>query len=640
MELTYGGLPADRAEARALLDRCRDIGVTSFETYISWAEVEPAPGQFHWERYDEEVALLGEYGIRWVPFVILGPWYLTPAWFRDSPEHLPYRCLEHDRDNGVQSLWNPALPAHIQRFMAAFATHYLPMDVLESVLLGITGDYGEAIYPAVGNWPKDYHTHPGYWCGDRMAVADFRAHLQAKYQTLPELNACWGTRYAAWEEVRPFLRAEAGSARAWLDQMAWYRGAMSAWADRWMGWAVEAFPGVPIYLCTGGDGTPAHGSDFAAQCQIAAKHGGGVRITNEGSDYLFNLTITRLVASAGRHYGAFFGFEPASFVDERGAVARIYNAVASGARQLHDYVGNTWRDGAPVPAAAAAFDANRHHLTARQPQVEVAVLLPLDDFTLQEVGFSERMVRSLRLMRDIADFDFVDERLIRDGALAHYRFLVALDGLVLARDVQEAIAAWVEAGGVVVSWQLWQDLDRRDDVARALFGLTAASDRRTGIQQLELLAPDLLRALSEAPYPVTVFSYWPLAETAQPLAVTRPAETPVIWLNRHGRGYAVFYSGPKENDLDLSFAWMGDQHLYMRLVRDVLYHLPALIPDAPALETVTGAGDGVYVTRLADGGYLCLNFASAPRALQVGEAARTLAPYSIAGLPGGQGQQA
>lgn len=630
MELTYGGLPADRAEARALLARCRDIGVTSFETYISWHKTEPEPGRFVWDEYDAEVALLGEYGIKWVPFIILGPWYLAPDWLKTSSDHLPLRCLEHDRDNGVESIWNPALPSLIERYMAAFAAHYLPMGVLESVLLGITGDYGEAIYPAVGNWPHDYHTHPGYWCGDPLAAADFRAHLQEQYCTLEALNAQWGSRYDSWEAVRPFLRKHAPSPRAWLDLMRWYRGAMTVWAGRWMGWATDAFPGVPIYLCTGGDGSPAHGSDFAAQCRVAAQHGGGVRITNEGSDYLFNLTITRLVAGAGRHYGAFFGFEPASVVDAHGAVARIYNAVASGARQLHDYVGNTWRDGAPLPEAAAAFDANRHHLAMCEPQVEVAVLLPLDDFTLQEVGFSARMVQSVRLMRGIADFDFVDERLIRDGALRHYRFLVALDGLTLARDVQEAIAEWTTAGGVVVSWQLWQDLDERDDVSRRLFGLAAEGDKLTGIQRVKLLEPGFLRALSEAPYPVTVFSYWPLAETAQPLAVTVPAETAVIWLNRCGEGCAVFYAGPKENDPDLSFAWMGDQHMYMRLVRDVLYHLPALAPGAPALEAVPGAGDGVYLTRLADGhGYLCLNFTPEPRTVRLGDAAGTLAPFSI-----------
>ena len=45
------------------------------------------------------------------------------------------------------------------------------MDVLEAVMPGICGDYGESIMPVWGNWPGDYHTHLGYWCGGEDAIA-------------------------------------------------------------------------------------------------------------------------------------------------------------------------------------------------------------------------------------------------------------------------------------------------------------------------------------------------------------------------------------------------------------------------------------------------------------------------------------
>lgn len=59
--------------------------------------------------------------------------------------------------------------------LAAFAAHYGPWNVLESVQPGICGDYGEAIFPVLGNWPGDYHTHQGFWCGGEDAAASFRA---------------------------------------------------------------------------------------------------------------------------------------------------------------------------------------------------------------------------------------------------------------------------------------------------------------------------------------------------------------------------------------------------------------------------------------------------------------------------------
>ena len=86
---------------------------------------------------------------------------------------------------------------------------------------------------------------------------------------------------------------------------------MTEWAEFWMPRDAQALPDGEIYLCTGGHAPPEHGADFAEQCRVAASVNGGVRITNEGSDYGFNFAHTRWVASAGRQYGAAVCFEPA-----------------------------------------------------------------------------------------------------------------------------------------------------------------------------------------------------------------------------------------------------------------------------------------------------------------------------------------
>lgn len=608
MEITFCcDLPEDEDHAREFLSYFRRAGATSIQSYIHWQRIEPQPGRFEWDYYDRQVALIQEYGLRWVPFIILGPWYVTPEWFQTSPESLFARCLEHDRESRVQSIWNPALPSHIERVMAAFSRHYLNMDVLESILLGISGDYGEAIYQAVGNWPKAYHTHQGYWCGDVRAVADFQRWLREQFGSLADINRRWGSQYQAWEEVRPVLRQNAPSARAWLDQMRWYRQAMTDWADLWFQAAGRHFPDVPIYLCTGGDGTSHHGSDFSLQCKLAARHGGGVRITNEGSDYLFNFIITRLVSSASRYYGAFFGFEPASAVDENGIVARIYNAAASGARQLHDYAHNFFAAEGLREAVARRFEANADYLREKRPRVRVAVLLPLSDFTCQEVGFSVRMVDSARWLRDITDFDFVDENMICDGALERYRYLIVLDGKMLERETLEAIEAWIRQGGAIVSWQLLSDVEGSDEVSRRIFGLSPQSEELTGIQPLRLLEPAFLQHLGKVPQLVTVQSYSHLAETAHKAAITGADETAVVWLNRLGQGWGIFYAGPSELDLNLSFAWMGEQHMYLHLIRDCLFHLSAIDSDWVDLPILDNELDGVYVTDMEDG-WLYLNF--------------------------------
>ncbi len=626
MEITFCcGLPDDDAQARELLALYERMGATSVQSYVEWKRIEPEHGRFDWSFYDREVRLIQEFGLKWVPFIILGPWYITPAWFQESPDSHFAKCLEHHAESHVQSIWNPALPAHVERVMKAFADHYLGTHVLESVLLGISGDYGEAIYQAVGNWPLDYHTHCGYWCGDDYAVADYRKWLQNRFGTLDELNRRWSSAYDGWT-MMPFTREQAPSRRAWLDQMHWYRDTMTAWAGRWMDIAQASFPGVELYLCTGGDGTPAHGSDFSAQCKLAAARGAGVRITNEGSDYLFNFIITRLVASASRHYGAFFGFEPASTVDERGTVARIYNAVASGARQLHEYAFNFY-DPEKRQARQTVLDryqAHAEYLKDGKPRVDVAVFLPLSDFTCHEVGFSSRLIAGARWLRDIVDFDFVDEHMIVDGALDHVRYLIVLDGEIADASALEALESWVQRGGVLVSWRMFKTVEGDDAVCRRVFGLTEQGEELTGIQDLRMVEPAFLEHFSAVPHPVTAHSYRGLAPTARPLAVLQKDATAAVWLNRHGDGCGVFFAGPVEQDTDLSFTWMGEQHMYLHLIRDCLFNLSRVCEGWQDLARHDDTLDQVYVTDLGDR-LLYLNYSEQP--------AEKATPWGTPGIP-------
>ncbi len=114
MEITFGWDPTfgwnqakNAAQARQLLSYIQDLGATSIETYIHWKVIEPEPGHFVWDEYDRELELIRECGMRWVPFIILGPHYVTPAWFQNSNESLYARCLEHDHCAGV--------PQHMRR---------------------------------------------------------------------------------------------------------------------------------------------------------------------------------------------------------------------------------------------------------------------------------------------------------------------------------------------------------------------------------------------------------------------------------------------------------------------------------------------------------------------------------------------
>ena len=423
------------------------LGVTSHEGYVRWNLCEPEEGRYDWSVYDTLVDVYKRNGVKWVPFLIIGSAYSLPDWYYKKPGAQGYVCLEHGTECDVQSLWNPALRGHIARFIKAFCEHYGPTGVIESILLGITGNYGEAIYPVTGNdWTADihgpYHSHPGYWAGDPFAVKSFRDWVTAKYATADAVGKAWGKPVGTLADVKPFLQKDAPNDRAWLDLCAWYIGSMTDWSRYWLTETRKGFPKGDIYLCTGGHAPPEHGSDFGEQCRVAAEIGGGVRITNEASDYKANFSLTRWVASAGLQYGAYFSFEPAGEVTPDGVAPRIYNATASGARGLHYYHPNLFGSG----TAADNFVRWGGQFQQRAPHVEIYLYYPETYIRLKGNDF----LRHAQPLRDRFDFGYLSDGQIHDGGLKNAKALILLAGNIAESETWAAITAWARAGGLVL----------------------------------------------------------------------------------------------------------------------------------------------------------------------------------------------
>ena len=451
MEVTFGN---DASPEQAQLFKA--LSVTSVESYVDWAGVEPAEGRWDWSKWDKQTAVLKHAGLKWVPFLIAGPAYATPLWFQNGPHSHDYRCLEHGQDCKVQSLFNPEWRLYVDRFIKAFADQYRDTGVIESLLLGVSGIFGESIYPAgkqgvvtQSGWTArltgDYHNHFGWWAGDAYAVAQFRAAMKKHYGTIAALNEAWKTSHADFEDVAPFVPEQAPSDRARADFVEWYQQAMTDWVVFWVKTTRKYFPQTEIYLCTGGDGTPRLGADMTEQIAAIASEGAGVRITNEGSDYARNFVVTREVASATRFYKTFCGFEPASKVDERGVVARIYNATASGARQLHYYTDNVMGNA----AALKNFKANAAWAVPRQPHVDAAFYLSRETWALMPDALGRAHALAVQL-RDVADLDFMTRRSVADGYLRGHRLLVLAESPVLEPQAAAVIENWVKDGGALV----------------------------------------------------------------------------------------------------------------------------------------------------------------------------------------------
>ena len=489
-ELCVGiGTEADPDELRKL----HNMGVTSVEQYVTWETCENAgEGQWDFSHWDAEVAKIRAAGLKWLPFLIAGPAYSLPDWYRNSREFEGMTCVEHNLESKIQSFWDPNFRHYVERFLKAVADHYRDTSIFEGLLFGITGDFGEAIVSVWhGNWttviPGLYHAHAGYWCNDRFAQADFRAHMARKFGSLEQLNASWGTSYpsfgaVAYPDIRSapenfrideatepgtFQPQTPGQRRHWIDFIDWYRQSMTDYASFWMQTARKYFPDTGLYLCTGGDAVPWHASEFAAQSKVSAAVGGGVRITNEASDYVFNFAVTNWVASASAFYGGKFSFEPAGQVTERGVVCRIYNAAATGAKSLHYYGNNILGN----EERAMNFANNVHFLAEGGIRREIGLLYP-DTPMMLDTALQAQMYASFTLMRDYTDYVYACDLTIADGLLDGLKALVITVGGYYKTATLERIRAFVENGGLLIGTDLRQlrDLDHDRDYLDLLFG--------------------------------------------------------------------------------------------------------------------------------------------------------------------------
>ena len=445
-------LEADLENVRKLAPVARQLGFNAIEMYVPWRVIEPErEGKFDFSYFDALVAEVAKHDLKWFPLLIVGSAYALPQWFIDSDESVGMRCIEHGKENLIQSIWSPHHRRHVVRVLNAIGEHYGDSEHLRGVRLGPSGNYGESQYPAGGNWPvpgREMHIHIGLWCDDDYARADFRETMRDKYGDIEALNAAWDVEYESFDDIKPLIPDMIWSKRHRLDQGDWYTDSMSDWCAWWARVARKAMPDVPMYQSAGGWGFHESGTDYTAQTQAMAPLGGGIRLTNETDSFEQDFYATRLAITAAKHYGVKLGFEPASSHTHRGVSGRLFNALTGNTEHWFTYHPNIFND----PAAIEAWRETLPLMDTRQPTVvDVAVYYPetfnrLDDSAFRHLyawGFNPRA----REIRRVVDVDYVDERLIRDGALDDYKALVFAWGNVIEADVQAKIDAWIRAGG-------------------------------------------------------------------------------------------------------------------------------------------------------------------------------------------------
>ena len=500
IEMPVCGGSTEMPDTLDALRHLKDIGVTSIQLYVRWRAIESKKeGEWDWSFYDAEVEKFAKAGLKWIPFLLMGPKYAAPDWWLSDKRHVGLVCLEHGKTSKIESIWNPLFRERITSFLSVFAEHYGSWNILESVQPGICGDYGEAIFPVLGNWPGDYHTHTGYWCGGVDAQADFARYLEKRYGTIDALAKSWrildGARPKSFAECKPFLRHRAPSNSAWLEQIRWYRDSMTRYAEFWMSECARLFPGIPAYLCTGGDEHPAHGSSFTAQSKIAARYNGGIRITNEANKFHRNFFWTSLTWAACRYYGAKLGLEPVGPITPRGIRERVFGAIAFGAQQLFHYLGNivvpkTHHTDPDVVHSLALY--KEHGASSIDSHAEgkpeadgieegLAMYWPTAR-AIVEGAMPETMAEYLEALRRRVTVTPLGDELIADGALNRFPALVIMDAAMAPKETLLEIAKWTQNGGkTLLCIGDMHDVELEPcEEFNALFGITPTSSNEWG----------------------------------------------------------------------------------------------------------------------------------------------------------------
>ena len=446
---------------------------------------ETAPNQWDWHSADSQRLAAQTLGLDWCYF----PHYaFPPAWYRDKNDFTRLQCLEHQQPVSAFSIWEPKWNDFINHGYDALAQQFAPkgkaaLPQISAINVGVHGDYGEAgllsgarlLVPAQReDWQKrfgDLHDHLGFWCADPLARADFRAAMLKKYVTLDALNAAWKRAYKTPEEIAYPTSPRIEARVEWLDFIDWYQASVGNAVELNLAAARQHFPDTLLLLPAGfSDEDVRGGADNSLIPKLGAKYGAAVRSTHSAFRPFAENAATMLgrLGSACRFYNVPFWTEPPSGLTETQETERLFEAVSQGAVGTFDWAENAL-------AHRDVYYRYGKYLRVEKPVVDVAMYYPAEAQKLRpNQPYNPLFAAACASLRDTCNYDIVDDRMARDGALARYRVLALWEGMYADAATLEKIRQWVADGGTLLAYDFGQVTDFSGDLTwyKELFGYT------------------------------------------------------------------------------------------------------------------------------------------------------------------------
>jgi hypothetical protein len=298
------------------------------------------------------------------------------------------------------------------------------------------------------------HCHEGYWCGDVHAIAAFRAVMKAKYDTIESLNRAWGTSHKSFDEIRPPAQLSdekfkptpeafktVAERRRWLDFITWYHQAIIDFAGRSVKTVLKYYPHEKVRLKPGGTAAGinpiAWGTYSPGYAQMAAPY----KIVLQPADCQGAVFADKWLGTAYAFYGVKLGTEPAGGLDRNTFVRRMFSDASCGAAQLFTY---------EFEQHVPEIQKYVHLYTGKPGETSIALYCPTTLYRLG--GDLKPTIRAAVPLRDLCEFDVLDELLISDNALTPQRYttLLIFQADVVDQPILDRIDAFLRAGGKVI----------------------------------------------------------------------------------------------------------------------------------------------------------------------------------------------
>ncbi len=180
------------------LHRMHEVGLNAVQLWAVWGWIEPEPGRYRWEDYDELVELAERQGLRVVISTIAE---VQPFWIhREVPDsamvdhmgHTVISSLRRECNVGLTPggcTDNPEVARQIRAFLTRIAERYRSASAL------VAWDcWNELRWAVQGD---------GHVCYCHHTLQAFREWLKERYGDLDGLKHAWRRRYASWEDVMP-----------------------------------------------------------------------------------------------------------------------------------------------------------------------------------------------------------------------------------------------------------------------------------------------------------------------------------------------------------------------------------------------------------------------------------------------------